>query len=145
MAGWNGREAPGSRLISLLLCFLLAENENEKPITAKVTMCEWSAGVRAPFQLQYLLVAPFKKNIYKKKIFVFFYYPLRDKSSIPIILLVAQAAGATTVCQHAAPPLCPKCVSYMCKRELLLLLSSFIPLYCHYTRLTGRILTARGK
>lgn len=134
--GWFGGRiewAPGSRLISLLLCFVLAENENEKPITAKVTMCEWSAGVPAPFQLRYLLVAPFKKK--KKKMhFVFFYYPLMDKSSIPIILLVAQAAGATTVCQHAAPPLCPKCVLYMCKREL----------FCCFRALSHYIVTIPG-
>lgn len=60
MGGLNELEAPrkwSHRPLAVL--FGLAENEIEKPIVAKVTMCEWSAGVRAPFQPPSLLVAPF--------------------------------------------------------------------------------------
>lgn len=49
----------GSRKSShlpLAVLFGLAENENEKPITAKGTICERSAGVQAPFQLCWSLL-----------------------------------------------------------------------------------------
>lgn len=46
--------------------------------------------------------------------FVFCYYPLRGKSSILIILLVAQAGGAGTVCLGAPSLIRPTCCFSLC-------------------------------
>lgn len=59
-----------------------------------VTVCKWSQGCGHCFS---------SSPWWSLRFFVFFYYPLRGKSSILIILLVAQAGGAGTVCQPPRP------------------------------------------